>query len=207
MNRMGFNNDGAEVVARPRARQAGKTAPTGRRTTGKLRRLGGDPGQTAPTRRCSGSTSAAAVAGRRRGRGARRLRQERAAALAVRRLPRGQRQLAEHGPGLRNLQAVEKLQPLLEHVRRTADAATDHRVPLLVKIAPDLSDDDVLAVADLARAIGWTASSPPTPRSRAPTCAPAPRPSRRPAPAGSPAPPRTGRWRSCGCSAAGSATT
>jgi dihydroorotate dehydrogenase len=57
-------------------------------------------------------------------------------------------------PGLRDLQAVERLQPLLEHVRRTADAATDHRVPMLVKIAPDLSDDDVLAVADLAGAIG-----------------------------------------------------
>jgi dihydroorotate dehydrogenase len=27
-------------------------------------------------------------------------------------------------------------------------------VPLLVKIAPDLADDDVLAVADLARAVG-----------------------------------------------------
>jgi dihydroorotate dehydrogenase len=57
-------------------------------------------------------------------------------------------------PGLRNLQAVEKLQPLLEHVRRTADEVTASRVPLLVKIAPDLSDDDVLAVADLATAIG-----------------------------------------------------
>ena len=30
----------------------------------------------------------------------------------------------------------------------------DHRVPLLVKIAPDLSDEDVLAVADLALASG-----------------------------------------------------
>ena len=30
----------------------------------------------------------------------------------------------------------------------------DRRVPLLVKIAPDLADDDVLAVADLAVAIG-----------------------------------------------------
>jgi dihydroorotate dehydrogenase len=57
-------------------------------------------------------------------------------------------------PGLRNLQAVEKLEPLLEHVRRTADEATEQRVPLLVKIAPDLSDDDVLAVADLAVATG-----------------------------------------------------
>jgi dihydroorotate dehydrogenase len=58
-------------------------------------------------------------------------------------------------PGLRTLQSVEKLQPLLEHVRRTADqAVADRRVPLLVKIAPDLADEDVLAVADLATAIG-----------------------------------------------------
>ena len=39
-------------------------------------------------------------------------------------------------------------------------------VPLLVKIAPDLADDDVLAVADLALELGSTGSSPPTPRSR-----------------------------------------
>jgi dihydroorotate dehydrogenase len=31
---------------------------------------------------------------------------------------------------------------------------TEQRMPLLVKIAPDLSDEDVLAVADLAGAIG-----------------------------------------------------
>ena len=57
-------------------------------------------------------------------------------------------------PGLRDLQAVEKLGPLLQAVRRQADAVTERRVPLLVKIAPDLSDEDVLAVADLAEAIG-----------------------------------------------------
>jgi dihydroorotate dehydrogenase len=57
-------------------------------------------------------------------------------------------------PGLRDLQAVEKLEPLLEAVRRQADVVTDARVPLLVKIAPDLSDEDVLAVADLAGSIG-----------------------------------------------------
>jgi dihydroorotate dehydrogenase len=57
-------------------------------------------------------------------------------------------------PGLRSLQSVEKLQPLLEHVRLTADREVpDRRVPLLVKIAPDLADEDVLAVADLALAI------------------------------------------------------
>ncbi|WP_370288000.1 quinone-dependent dihydroorotate dehydrogenase [Nocardioides sp.] len=61
-------------------------------------------------------------------------------------------------PGLRNLQAVERLAPLLAHVRRVADAAAPDRpggpVPLLVKIAPDLADDDVLAVADMALDLG-----------------------------------------------------
>ncbi|MEO6509867.1 MAG: quinone-dependent dihydroorotate dehydrogenase [Nocardioides sp.] len=47
-------------------------------------------------------------------------------------------------PGLRSLQAVDRLGPLLEGVRHVAD------VPLLVKIAPDLADEDVLAVARLA---------------------------------------------------------
>ncbi len=53
-------------------------------------------------------------------------------------------------PGLRNLQAVEKLEPLLVAVRCRADEVTERKVPLLVKIAPDLDDDDVRAVADLA---------------------------------------------------------
>ncbi len=53
-------------------------------------------------------------------------------------------------PGLRNLQAVERLAPLLAHVRAVADETRPDRVPLLVKIAPDLADDDVLEVADLA---------------------------------------------------------
>lgn len=57
-------------------------------------------------------------------------------------------------PGLRDLQAVEKLEPLLRAVRVRADHVTDRRVPLLVKIAPDLSDEDVLAVADMALAVG-----------------------------------------------------
>src|SRR5579859_3151967 len=58
-------------------------------------------------------------------------------------------------PGLRNLQAVEVLRPLLAAVREAADAAVPgKRVPLLVKIAPDLADDDVDAVADLALELG-----------------------------------------------------
>jgi len=53
-------------------------------------------------------------------------------------------------PGLRDLQAVDELRPLLSAVKAVADANPGHRVPLLVKIAPDLADDDVDAVADLA---------------------------------------------------------
>lgn len=54
-------------------------------------------------------------------------------------------------PGLRDLQSVDALRPILEAVRRAADDATAHHrsVPLLVKIAPDLADEDVDAVADL----------------------------------------------------------
>lgn len=58
-------------------------------------------------------------------------------------------------PGLRDLQAVDKLRPLLAHVRIALDRASPaRRVPLLVKIAPDLADDDVDAVADLALELG-----------------------------------------------------
>ncbi|QGU07429.1 Dihydroorotate dehydrogenase (quinone) [Corynebacterium occultum] len=48
-------------------------------------------------------------------------------------------------PGLRDLQAVESLRPILAAVQ---EATGD--TPVLVKIAPDLSDEDVDAVADLA---------------------------------------------------------
>jgi dihydroorotate dehydrogenase len=58
-------------------------------------------------------------------------------------------------PGLRNLQAVELLGPLLRAVRAALDRASPvRRVPLLVKIAPDLADEDVDAVADLALELG-----------------------------------------------------
>ncbi|MEV8630969.1 quinone-dependent dihydroorotate dehydrogenase [Streptosporangium sp. NPDC051023] len=56
-------------------------------------------------------------------------------------------------PGLRDLQAVELLRPLLRAVKEVADS-TPKRTPLLVKIAPDLADEDVDAVADLALELG-----------------------------------------------------
>jgi dihydroorotate dehydrogenase len=52
-------------------------------------------------------------------------------------------------PGLRGLQAVETLRPLLEAVHSAAGAT-----PLLVKIAPDLPDDEVEAIARMAVDIG-----------------------------------------------------
>jgi dihydroorotate dehydrogenase len=57
-------------------------------------------------------------------------------------------------PGLRDLQTVSRLRPLLERVRRALDEVAPKRVPLLVKIAPDLADDDVDAVCDLALELG-----------------------------------------------------
>ncbi|MEJ4112515.1 quinone-dependent dihydroorotate dehydrogenase [Corynebacterium kroppenstedtii] len=52
-------------------------------------------------------------------------------------------------PGLRDLQAVDSLEPIVDAVVDEVDG-----VPVLVKIAPDLCDDDIRAVADLARAKG-----------------------------------------------------
>ena len=136
VNRMGFNNDGAEVVAR---RLAARSARRGDRPDDVV--LGVNIGKTKVV------PEEDAVAD-----------YEKSAEL-----------LAPHAdylvvnvsspntPGLRDLQAVERLEPLLAAVRRRADQATDgegRRVPLLVKIAPDLSDDDVLAVADLALTLG-----------------------------------------------------
>lgn len=52
-------------------------------------------------------------------------------------------------PGLREMQTVERLTELVEAVR-TAMRAAAAEIPLLVKIAPDLSDADLDAIADLA---------------------------------------------------------
>ena len=51
-------------------------------------------------------------------------------------------------PGLRDLQAVESLRPILTAVRNVST------IPVLVKIAPDLDDDDVDAVTDLVLELG-----------------------------------------------------
>jgi len=58
-------------------------------------------------------------------------------------------------PGLRDLQAVSALRPILLAVKEAlARAVPGRKVPLLVKIAPDLGDEDIDAVADLALELG-----------------------------------------------------
>jgi dihydroorotate dehydrogenase len=132
VNRMGFNNDGAEAVARRLAGWRERAGDSADRVV-----LGVNIGKTKAV------PEEHAVAD-----------YEKSAALLA--------PLADYlvvnvsspnTPGLRDLQAVEKLEPLLRRVRRRADEATEprgRRVPLLVKIAPDLADDDVDAVAELA---------------------------------------------------------
>jgi len=52
-------------------------------------------------------------------------------------------------PGLRSLQAVEALEPILRAVLEESKG-----VPVLVKIAPDLANEDIAAVADLVLKLG-----------------------------------------------------
>ncbi len=130
VNRMGFNNDGAEVVARRLAR----------RRAGRHRDVvvGVNIGRTKAV------PDEAVVADYQR---SARLLAPHADYLVV-------NVSSPNTPGLRDLQAVDRLAPLLSAVRRQADAVTSRHLPLLVKIAPDLVDKDVVAVADLVVELG-----------------------------------------------------
>jgi dihydroorotate dehydrogenase len=136
INRMGFNNDGADVVASRLARRAArlKKNPSGFPPV----ILGVNIGKTKVVPEDEAvadyAYSAAKLA-------------PYADYLTV-------NVSSPNTPGLRDLQAVEVLRPLLLAVREAADAAAERRVPLLVKIAPDLANEDVDAVADLAVEIG-----------------------------------------------------
>ena len=136
VNRMGFNNDGAEAVAVRLAARADRQHAWGPGHRGPV--LGVNIGKTKVV------PEDAAVADYEKSTG---LLAPYADYLVV-------NVSSPNTPGLRDLQAVAKLEPLLRAVRRRADEVTADRVPLLVKIAPDLGDEDVLAVADLALALG-----------------------------------------------------
>jgi dihydroorotate dehydrogenase len=131
INRMGFNNDGAAEVAsrlhRLRRTKAGRDAVIGV-NIGKTK--------TTPADEAVGDYVESA-----------RLLAPYASYLVV-------NVSSPNTPGLRDLQAVDELRPLLAAVKEVADRTPGGRVPLLVKIAPDLADDDVDAVADLALELG-----------------------------------------------------
>lgn len=58
-------------------------------------------------------------------------------------------------PGLRDLQSTDHLRPILAAAREGLEESVPaRRVPLFVKIAPDLADEDVVAVVELSRELG-----------------------------------------------------
>jgi dihydroorotate dehydrogenase len=137
-NRMGFNNEGAAVVA-ARLRRL-RATPAGRRLV-----VGVNIGKSKVTPAEDAPADYATSAG---------LLAPYADYLVV-------NVSSPNTPGLRDLQSVSALRPILVAVRAAADAAAAASgrpdrgaVPRLVKIAPDLSDDDVDAVADLTLELG-----------------------------------------------------
>jgi len=120
INRMGFNNDGAAVVARRLRRRGGPLLGV---NIGKSRSVDLDDAR--------GDYLAST-----------RLMAPRADYLAV-------NVSSPNTPGLRGLQEIDKLEPLLLAVKGEAGPT-----PVLVKIAPDLSKKAIDAVADLVLRIG-----------------------------------------------------
>jgi dihydroorotate dehydrogenase len=143
VNRMGFNNEGAAAAAARLSRiRRGKgradEPAAGRRRAGRGVVVGVNIGKTraVPEEGAAAdyAASARAVAG--------------VADYVVVNVS------SPNTPGLRDLQAVGRLRPVLVAVREALDECAGRRVPLLVKIAPDLADADVDAVADLALELG-----------------------------------------------------
>lgn len=125
INRMGFNNDGAEVVAErlARLRASKKNLPIIGVNIGKSKVV--DPSAAAEDYR----TSAGLLA-------------KHADYLAV-------NVSSPNTPGLRDLQQVSALRPILSAVLEEAGS-----VPVLVKLAPDLSNEDLLEILNLVRELG-----------------------------------------------------
>jgi dihydroorotate dehydrogenase len=122
INRMGFNNDGAEVVAKrlELLRNSGDHLPVIGINIGKSKVI--ELSDAAEDYRNSAKLLAPW-----------------ADYIAV-------NVSSPNTPGLRDLQSVEALEPILEAVQSESLGK-----PVLVKIAPDLADEDILAIADLAK--------------------------------------------------------
>ena len=57
-------------------------------------------------------------------------------------------------PGLRDLQSIETLRPIAEITLEAGRKAAKRDIPVFVKIAPDLADEDVAAVAQMTKELG-----------------------------------------------------
>jgi dihydroorotate dehydrogenase len=125
INRMGFNNDGAEVIAQRirKLRQRGKPLPI----------IGINIGKNKVTEPAQAVDDYIVCA---------ELLAPQADYLAV-------NVSSPNTPGLRDLQQVESLRPILKAVH-----ARSFGKPVFVKISPDLSDDDVIAIAHLVEELG-----------------------------------------------------
>ena len=125
INRMGFNNDGAEVIAKrlEKLRSTNKKLPIIGINIGKSRLVEVEDAVA------DYETSAKLLA-------------PWADYLAV-------NVSSPNTPGLRSLQSIEALRPILEAVIKQSQGK-----PVLVKIAPDLADEDVLDIAKLAKQLG-----------------------------------------------------
>lgn len=125
INRMGFNNDGAEVVAKRLAklRAGGGPLPVIGVNIGKSKVV--EPSEAAGDYRVSAKLLAPL-----------------ADYLTV-------NVSSPNTPGLRDLQQVEALRPILKAVLEEAGHA-----PVLVKLAPDLSNEDLIANLGLVRELG-----------------------------------------------------
>jgi len=125
INRMGFNNDGAEVIAKrlEKLRSTNQKLPIIGINIGKSRLVDVEDAVA------DYETSARLLA-------------PWADYLAV-------NVSSPNTPGLRSLQSIEALRPILEAVITQSQGK-----PVLVKIAPDLADEDVLDIAKLAKQLG-----------------------------------------------------
>jgi len=125
INRMGFNNDGAEVVAKRLAKL--------RASNSKLPVIGVNIGKSKIVELQDAAEDYRTSA---------RLLAPFADYLAV-------NVSSPNTPGLRDLQSVTSLKPILEAV-----ISESLGKPVLVKIAPDLANEDISAIANLAKALG-----------------------------------------------------
>lgn len=133
INRMGFNNEGAEAAARRlrrvRATRRGRDAVIGVNI--------GKNKTTPPERAADDYRIGARVLG------------PSASYLAI-------NVSSPNTPGLRDLQSVDALRPILRAVTEEAAVVGRRRgrdLPVLVKIAPDLHDEDLVSIAELVQEV------------------------------------------------------